>query len=76
MPVALHVVADDGAVEDVEGGEQRGRAMAFVVVGHRPGAARLHRQTGLRAIERLDLALLIDRENDRMGDGAVEFNSS
>ena len=24
MAVALHVVSDDGAVEDVEGGEQRG----------------------------------------------------
>ena len=67
MPVALHVAADDGAVEDVEGGEQRRRAVAFVVVGHRPGAARLHRQTRLGAVERLDLALLIDREDDGMG---------
>jgi hypothetical protein len=66
VPVALHVMADDGAVENVESGELRGRAMAFIVVGHRSGAARLHRQTGLGAIERLDLALLIDRENDRM----------
>ena len=40
VPVALHVMTDDGAVEDVESGEQRGRAMAFVVVGHRSGAAR------------------------------------
>ena len=43
VAVALHVAADDGAVEDVEGGEQRRRAMAFVVVGHGPGAALLHR---------------------------------
>jgi hypothetical protein len=56
VPVALHVMADDGAVENVESGKQRGGAMAFVVVGHRSGAARLHRQTGLGAIERLDLA--------------------
>ena len=67
VPVSLHVTADDGAVEDVEGGEQRGCAVAFVVVGHRSGAAWLHRQTGLGAVERLDLALLIDRENDGMG---------
>jgi hypothetical protein len=33
----MHVAADDGAVEDIMGGEQRGRAAAFVVVGH--GAA-------------------------------------
>src|SRR6266511_5789654 len=31
MPVAFHVAADDGAVENVEGGEQRGCAVAFVV---------------------------------------------
>src|SRR5664279_6094910 len=67
VPVALHVAADDGTVEDVESGEQRGRTVAFVVVGHRSGAARLHRQTGLGAVERLDLTLLIDREDDRMG---------
>ena len=39
VPVALHVGADDGTVEDVESGEQRGRAVTFVVVG--PGATRL-----------------------------------
>ena len=32
MAVALHVVSDDGAVEDVEGGEQRGCAVTFVVM--------------------------------------------
>src|SRR6266516_4297596 len=31
MPVAFHVAADDGAVENVEGGEQRGCAVAFVI---------------------------------------------
>jgi hypothetical protein len=36
-------------------------------VRHRPGTARLHRQTRLGAVERLDLALLVDREDDRMG---------
>ena len=30
---ALHVAADDGAVEHIEGGKQRRCAMAFVVVG-------------------------------------------
>ena len=40
MPVALHVAADDGAVEDVEGGKQRGRAVPFIswgIVPARPG---------------------------------------
>ena len=46
VPMALHVAADDLAVENVEGGEQRRCAMPFVVVGHRAGAALLHRQPG------------------------------
>ena len=55
MAVALHVVSDDGAVEDVEGGEQRGCAVTFVVMRHGAGAARLLRQSLLGAIERLNL---------------------
>src|SRR5271156_4890913 len=67
VAMVLHVASDDGAIEDVEGGEQRGGAVTFVVVRHRPGAARLHRQSRLGAVECLDLALLVDRKNDRMG---------
>jgi hypothetical protein len=39
----------------VERREQGGRAMAFVVVGHRRQSAPLHRQTGLCSVQRLDL---------------------
>src|SRR5262245_36034627 len=67
MPMALHIAADDGAVENVERGEQCRRAVALVVVRHRPGAPRLHRQSRLSAVEGLDLALLVDREYDGMG---------
>ena len=67
MPVALHVAADDRAVENIQRGEQRRRAVALVVVGHRAGAALLQRQAGLGAVERLDLALLVDRQDDGMG---------
>ena len=48
--------------------------MTLVVVGHRSGAARLHWQTGLSAVERLDLALLIDREDDGMG-GRIDIKA-
>src|SRR5262245_27430225 len=44
VAMALHVAANDGPIEDVEGCEQRGGAVTFVIVRHRPGAARLHRQ--------------------------------
>ena len=66
MAVALHALADHGAVEHVERGEQGGGAVALVVVGHGAAAALLHRQPRLGAVERLDLALLVDRQHDGM----------
>ena len=72
MAMAFHVVSDHGAVEDVKGGEQGRGAVTFIVVCHGPGAARLHRQTRLGTVEGLDLALFIDRKDDRMG-GRVDI---
>ena len=40
----------------------------------RAGPAGLHRQTGLGAVERLDLALLVDGQHDRMG-GRVDIKA-
>src|SRR5713226_5217158 len=77
MPMARHALADDGAVERVEGGEQRRRAVALVVVGHRPAAALLHRQSRLGAVERLDLRLLVDRQHQRvLGRTALEADET
>ena len=56
MPVAAHALADDLAVEDVEGGEQGRGAMALIIVGHRAATAALHWQPRLGAVERLNLA--------------------
>lgn len=67
MTMTLHVAANDGAVENVEGGEQRGCAVPLVVVGHGAEPALLHRQARLGAVERLDLAFLIDRQHDGVG---------
>jgi hypothetical protein len=67
MAMALHAVFDNGAVEDIQRGEQRRGAVAFVVVRHGASAARLYWQPWLGAVECLDLALFIDREDDRMG---------
>ena len=45
MPVALHAAADDLAIEHIEGGEQRGGAVALVdAMGPRQGRATLTRQ--------------------------------
>ena len=35
-----HAASDHGSVEDIERGEQRGRAVALVVMGHRLGIFR------------------------------------
>ena len=43
VTMALHATADDLAFEHVKSGEQRCCAVALVVVGHRSGAALLHR---------------------------------
>lgn len=49
-----HAASDDGAVKDVEGGEQGGGAVALVVVGHGAAFPGLERQARLGAVERLD----------------------
>lgn len=66
MPMALHVAPDDGAIQHVQSGKERRGAVAFVVVRHGPEPPLLQRQTGLGAVERLDLALLVNREHDGM----------
>src|SRR5580704_4725369 len=60
MPMAAHALTDDLALQYVERGEQRRRAVALVIVRHRPAAATLHRQSRLGAVERMDLRLLIN----------------
>lgn len=67
MPVTLHVAADHRSVENIEGGKQGGCALAFIIMGHRATAPLLQRQSRLRSVERLDLALFIDRQDDGMG---------
>src|SRR3954447_2023803 len=42
MAMALHAATDDAALQHVESGKQRRRAVALVVVGHGPGAPGLH----------------------------------
>jgi len=53
-------VTDDLAGRHIERGEQCRGSVTFVVVRHGAGAALLHGQARLGAIEGLDLALLVD----------------
>ena len=63
--VARPAAADDGAGLDVQRGEQRGRAVAPVVVGAPLGLPRAQRQHRLGAVERLDPVLLVGTQHQR-----------
>ena len=67
MAVLEHAAPDHGAVEDVEGGEQGGNAVALVIVGHGAAFAGLEREPRLGAVEGLDLALFVHREHHVVG---------
>ena len=53
--MAGQALADDHAGFDIERGEQRGGAMALVIVGHGGGAALLQRQPRLGPVQGLYL---------------------
>ena len=66
VAVTLHAAADHRAVEHAECGEEGGGAVSLVVVCHGLAPAGLYRQPGLRAVERLDLTLFIERQHHRV----------
>jgi len=74
MAMARHAIADHGAVEHAQGGEQGGGAVARVVVALAGGNARPERQDRLDAVERLDLALLVHTQDKRLVRG-IEIQS-
>jgi hypothetical protein len=67
VAVTLHAAADHRAVEHAERGEQGGGAVPLVIVRHGLAAPGLDRQSGLGAVEGLDLALFVNRQHHRMG---------
>ena len=75
MRVTLHAHGRSRlTVERVERGKQRGRAVALVIVGHglrRPFLG----QSGLRAVQRLNLALLIEAQSTSACSGGFRYKS-
>src|SRR3954470_10199040 len=63
--VALLTSADDFAVENIEGGEQSCRAMAFVIVGLTLRQARSQGEDRRGAIQSLNLTFLIHAQYQR-----------
>ncbi|MCP1838491.1 hypothetical protein ACVIHI_000144 [Bradyrhizobium sp. USDA 4524] len=71
--VAGKAFADDLAPSLVEHREERGRAVARVVMAAPRGLTGAHGQHGLAAVERLNLGLLVHTQDDGMlGRGDVE----
>ena len=66
MPVARLALRDDLSAGDVQGGEESRRPVPDIVVGQRSCAALLERQSRLRPIRRLDLALFVAAEDHGM----------
>ena len=54
------------AVDDVERGEERGSAVAIVVVSHPLNITEPHRQPRLGALQGLHLALLVHAQDQRV----------
>ena len=59
MAMTILALSNERAVGDVEGRKQGRGPMAHIVMRHRAGTPFFERQSGLRAVERLDLAFLI-----------------
>ena len=75
--VAGITFANDLARRNVERREERGRAVARLVVAAPRGLTGGHGQHGLTAVERLDLGLLVHtQDNDTLGRGDVEHLAS
>ena len=67
--VLEHALADDFALQDLQGGEQTGGTVALVIVGHRAQTPLLQGQSGLRAIQGLDLGLLVHAQHESLVGG-------
>ena len=66
VAMARSAAAEHGALQRVQGGEQRGGTIAHVIVSEGRASAGLERQSWLGAVQGLDLALLIHRQHDRV----------
>ena len=73
--MARHALADDRAVEHIEGGEQGGGAVALVIEGHRAGLALLDGQARPgRGIQRLDIWLFSSTDSTRLCAGGSTYS--
>jgi len=66
MPVSRFAFGENAPGGDVQRGEQRSRPVADIVVGDALNISEPHRHEGLSSIERLNLALFVNTEHQRV----------
>ena len=66
MAVPRFALCKHCARRDIQCGEQSRCSIANVIVRHAFGITQTHRQHGLRTVQRLNLAFLIDAQHQRM----------
>src|ERR1035438_5261047 len=66
MAVPVHTSSNDLAIGGIHGREQRGGSVSLVIMGHGLATPFLERQSRLRAIQGLDLTLLVAGEDQGM----------
>ena len=62
--MARITLADDFAFQNFQGGKERGRAMAHVVMGEGAATALLERQARLGSVQGLNLTFLIHAQDE------------
>jgi hypothetical protein len=65
VPVARKTLVNHFSSSDIQSGEERRGTVALVVEGHGSRTTFLQGQAGLGSVKGLDLALLVEREDDR-----------
>jgi len=66
MTMSGHTIPDHSAVQHAQRGKQSRRPISLIIVGHRPTMAFPQRQTRLRPVQRLDLALFVHTQDQRL----------
>src|SRR5829696_5419319 len=66
MAMTWLALSNDGAIGHIERCKESSCAVTHIVMGHRVSPALLQRQAWLGAIQRLDLALLIATQHQRV----------
>ena len=64
--MTLHARADNRSVQSIERDEKRRCSVSLIIMRHRRTTPALDRKSGLRPVQRLNLAFFVGAEHQRM----------